>query len=70
VADSLGTLEAGKLADIVLLEADPLTDIRNTTKIRAVVLNGRLLLRSDLDSLLEAAAGGLSAQVKPVGRRR
>jgi imidazolonepropionase-like amidohydrolase len=56
VADSLGTLEAGKLADIVLLDADPLTDIRNTTKIRAVVLNGRLLLRSDLDSLLQAAA--------------
>lgn len=63
MADSLGTWEAGKLADIVLLEADPLTDIRNTTKIRAVVLNGRLLLRSDPDSLLEAA-GGLSVPIK------
>ncbi len=39
VADSLGTLEAGKLADIVLLDADPLTDIRNTNKIRAVASN-------------------------------
>jgi imidazolonepropionase-like amidohydrolase len=62
LADSLGTLETGKVADIVLLDTDPLVDIRNTTKIRAVVLNGRLLLRSDLDGLLEAAAGGVAAR--------
>jgi imidazolonepropionase-like amidohydrolase len=39
----LGTIEAGKLADLVLLDADPLVDIRNTARIEAVVLRGELL---------------------------
>jgi predicted amidohydrolase YtcJ len=52
MTDSLGTVEAGKLADLVLLDADPLADIRNTQKIRAVVANGRLYRRADLDQLL------------------
>ncbi|MGQ0703011.1 MAG: amidohydrolase family protein [Gemmatimonadales bacterium] len=41
LADSLGTIEAGKLADLVLLDANPLDDIRNTRRIRTVILNGR-----------------------------
>jgi hypothetical protein len=53
--DSLGTVEAGKLADLVLLEANPLEDIANTQRIRAVVLNGRLLDREALDALLTVA---------------
>lgn len=53
--DSLGTVEAGKLADLVLLEANPLEDIANTQRIRAVVLNGRLLDRDALDALLTVA---------------
>jgi imidazolonepropionase-like amidohydrolase len=48
----LGTLEPGKLADLVLLDADPLADIHNTTKIAAVVANGRLLPRQELDRML------------------
>ena len=48
----MGSVQKGKIADLVLLDADPLTDIRNTRKIRAVVLNGRYLSRSDLDDLL------------------
>jgi imidazolonepropionase-like amidohydrolase len=54
-ADSLGTIEVGKLADLVLLDADPLADIRNTQRIVAVVFNGKLLGRNDLDALLADA---------------
>jgi hypothetical protein len=52
LADSLGTIEAGKLADLVLLDANPLADIANTRRIRAVVADGRLFRRADLDQLL------------------
>jgi imidazolonepropionase-like amidohydrolase len=57
--DRLGTIERGKVADLVLLEANPLDDIRNTQKIAAVIVNGRYLSRVDLDKMLagvEAAA--------------
>ena len=58
--DTLGTIEKGKIADLVLLEADPLADIGNTRKIDAVVVNGRLLSKEALQKLLtdaEVAAG-------------
>jgi hypothetical protein len=50
--DSLGTIASGKLADLVLLDANPLVDITNTTTIRAVVANGRYFDRVALDQLL------------------
>jgi imidazolonepropionase-like amidohydrolase len=52
LADSLGTIEPGKFADLVLLDANPLEDVRNTQKIHAVVADGRLYRRADLDELL------------------
>jgi imidazolonepropionase-like amidohydrolase len=50
--DSSGTIEKGKVADFVLLDADPLADIGNTKKIRAVMLGGRLVERAALDEML------------------
>jgi imidazolonepropionase-like amidohydrolase len=52
VLDSLGTVEKGKIADLVLLEADPLQEISNTRKIAAVVVGGRLLLKKSLEKML------------------
>ena len=56
LADSVGTIEPGKVADLVLLDADPLQNIDNTRRIGAVVLRGRLLQRRELDALLASIA--------------
>jgi imidazolonepropionase-like amidohydrolase len=52
--ESRGTVERGKIADLVLLEASPLDDITNTGKIEAVVLRGRLFSKTKLREMLEA----------------
>jgi imidazolonepropionase-like amidohydrolase len=57
MSDSLGTVEPGKLADLVLIGANPLEDIRNARRIRAVVVNGQLLRREDLDRLIAEVEG-------------
>jgi imidazolonepropionase-like amidohydrolase len=50
--DSLGTISAGKLADLVLLDADPRVDIANVRRIAAVFTRGRVYDRAALDRLL------------------
>jgi imidazolonepropionase-like amidohydrolase len=52
----LGTVERGKLADLVVLDRDPRIDIANTRAIAAVVLAGRYLSRDELDGILRDVA--------------
>ena len=54
--DKFGVVEAGHAADLVLLEANPLEDIRNTSKIAAVISAGKYYSRQDLDKMLTQVA--------------
>src|SRR3984893_14482588 len=56
-----GTVEKGKVADLVLLDANPLDDIRNTQKIQAVIVSGRYFSRANLDSILREVEAYASA---------
>jgi imidazolonepropionase-like amidohydrolase len=58
--DSLGTIATGKLADAVLLDGDPLADIRNTRRIAAVFANGHFYDRATLDRMLAQVAAALN----------
>jgi hypothetical protein len=61
ILNETGTVEEGKSADLVLLDANPLEDIQNTQKISGVVMRGRYYSRQDLDAMLERAAAISSA---------
>ncbi|MFF1821168.1 amidohydrolase family protein [Kribbella sp. NPDC058245] len=59
----LGAVEAGKIADLVVLDADPLTDIRNTRNIHSVVTRGRVIgpaarakMLADVEAAVQAPA--------------
>ena len=58
--DEVGTIETGKVADLVLLADDPLADIAHTEQIEGVMLHGHWLDRAALDALLDASAAALS----------
>jgi cytosine/adenosine deaminase-related metal-dependent hydrolase len=49
---TMGSVAPGKIADLVLLNADPTADIHNARKIESVVLAGKYFSRADLDNLL------------------
>jgi imidazolonepropionase-like amidohydrolase len=53
MTDSLGTVAQGKLADLVLLDGDPLSDIHNTSRVAAVVANGRLFDSAGVKKLFD-----------------
>jgi imidazolonepropionase-like amidohydrolase len=52
---SVGSIEPTKIADLVLLDANPVEDIANIRRINAVVIGGKLLKRSELDAMLKKA---------------
>lgn len=52
LSDSYGTIEKGRVADLVLLEADPLEAIANTQRIAGVVVAGKYFGRPALDEML------------------
>jgi hypothetical protein len=61
-----GTVAPGRVADLVLLDANPLETISNSRRIHAVVFNGRVLDRRALDSLL----AGVETTVRPTPQQR
>jgi cytosine/adenosine deaminase-related metal-dependent hydrolase len=60
----LGSIEVGKRADLVLLDANPLDDIQNTRRIAGVVIDGRWLDRSRLDAMLVDLAARNNRELK------
>lgn len=69
IEDNLGTIEKGKLADLVLLGANPLQDIANTQKIAAVMVNGRFYSGKDLDKML-AGVENAARRENQLGERK
>ena len=57
-----GTIEKGKRADLLLLDGNPLEDIRNTSRIEAVVLGGRWLDREERERMIAEAAERLGGE--------
>jgi imidazolonepropionase-like amidohydrolase len=58
---TMGTVEQGKNADLVLLDANPTADVANLDKISAVVLKGKYYSRAALDRLLSDVAAAYAA---------
>jgi imidazolonepropionase-like amidohydrolase len=65
--EQLGSIEQGRTADMVLLEANPLEDIANTQKIAAVILNGHYFSHAELQKMLLKVEE--SAKKEPAKRR-
>ena len=57
-----GTIEVGKRADFVLLQANPLSDIRNTLRIDGVMLGGRWLGAAERQAMIERAAAAIKGR--------
>jgi imidazolonepropionase-like amidohydrolase len=68
-ADSLGTVQPGRVADLVVLRRNPLDDARNVSEVEMVMTRGRLLRRPALDSLVQGAHSAL-VRLRAVPDRR
>jgi len=62
--NELGSVQQGKLADLDVLEGDPLIDINNTKRVDAVIVNGRLVDAAERMKILNAEAARRSSATK------
>lgn len=60
----LGTVAPGKLADLLVLNANPLDDIRSSTRIETVVIKGRVYDRAKLDAILARREAAVKASLQ------
>ena len=69
-SDAYGAVAAGRVADLAILDRNPLDDIRATRAIRGVVLHGRHLNRAALDGLLETTRARVADRERAAGSQR
>ena len=69
-SDAYGAVAAGRVADLAILDRNPLEDIRATRAIRGVVLHGRHLNRAALDGLLETTRARVADRERAAGSQR
>lgn len=65
LADSLGTIKRGNVADLVLLEADPLRDIRNTRLVAGVIVDGQWISSKDIQRMHHEAGAAITGSRRP-----
>jgi hypothetical protein len=69
LADSVGTIERGKIADLILLDADPLIDITNTRRISAVIVGGTYYDQAGLEKIRAQVRAAPDIKVDDWGRK-
>ena len=69
IGDSVGTVERGKIADLILVDADPLLDITNTRRIAAVIVRGRYYDSGGLEKIRAQVLAAPDITVDDWGRK-